>query len=1074
MARRFEDDLDQARSAQRSLGTKMAAYTNGPNLDKTGKGIERKPEVSIGAGEERPLVRNGSAPSGGRDDRDQAAARSAMRGINISKTVNLNPPGDDSHIAGGVGGKAKRTKVKDWKDPGSDLAPQQGTAITKLTRLAVPIVRPIRAQTADGVTSFHFSHEAITKTKTERVSDSGRKTRPGSAKDHAAYIERDGAVARSDGAPARDGETLEKVGTELEKIASKKIEGLNPNGEERMLANVATELGKAAVGGIYIERQEAMAHGTDGVAVLYTNIDADPFERRKFWKLVEEHEKTPSEDAMRIRVASNPQLWLDVINDADCPDDFIKTIETADPMIEVRIRTEDNDRMRQLMLRYGWTPPKRRKVQGLSQEDQSAVEFQQDKADGIVFEDARGGRIQFRIIGELPHEVDHDARVRIVRGFAQEFEKRNLPYVAVMHAPDHTNSDKNWHFHLIYHDRPAQRFTGDASNHIKPLRENATDYAKRQHDIAHEAILNKDVIAQEGEWDFTVRMTYRQKCRHVQTAYPFAQKKSRECNKRDFVPKLRKVLADITNEELESAGHRRRLDPRSYADIGIDRQPDQHLGTRAAQHETSGISTDVGRQNERNQWAYQMAQILHYQETEELKLRDDIAQMRRVNQAIVGDDPRSDLIERQIIRYEQLHCAAIEHEVIARMMQENIDRAASRAKKVKLTCEKHLKAIGDKKASNRQVKHKSDYENKLREAVAHLDGLKIMFANEVLQIGRSEQQAKLLQVEAKESPAEYYKLVKELQADQGITNLQIPSVGPPIKAAPAENVNQSAGTGNEDVCSLTEKEIDAFINTLMNENIRLVIRDRKVVPAINDQRFARVVTAPNYASFQVRLEAIRRKQTEAIKDLLEVLNNRPDAIGTVTRPDGKTIVNLKINDKRLQAALYSYQDDREVSRAIQMAIALQRPSHSLPAAVSKTPSTTVTPLAAAEPNIKPNAVLHTDQAHVKGVGKPEHISIASQSLDAHLAALDEAAGSKNRRVQAWAQAHFSMDKKRINRSAQLIRNDDEAERAARELNPKIMEMIISDAPNRHVHDIYNGPARSIGMIMDRDFGIDIN
>ncbi len=1258
MARHFEYDLNQARSAQQSLGIKMASYTNGPNLDSIGNRIEQQSSASNRGGKERPLISNDRSPSGGRDDRDQAAARAAMRGINIGRTVNLKPPGGDSHITGQVGSESRRTKAKDWKDPGSDSVPNQGTAITKFTRLAVPIVRDIRAETSDGVTSFHFSHETISKTRTERVSDTGRRTRPGSAKNHANYIERDGAVARTIGEPAEDGKALEK-------IAAEKAKGLRPNSEEKILADVAVKSGKAAIGGIYIERQEAIAHETDGAAILYTNIDADPFERRKFWELVETHEKNPGEDAMRIHVASNPELWLDVMSDPDCPKTVTKNIEAADPMLEIRVQTKDNDLIRKLMRRHGWKPPKRRKTKGLSQEEQAAVEFQQGKTDGIVFEDARGGRIQCRIIGELPHEVSHEARVRILRGFAQEFERRDIPYVAVMHAPDHTNNDKNWHFHLIYYDRPAKRFTGAAADHIKPLRPNATDYVRRQHDIARKAISDKEVIAQVGQWDFTVKATYRQKCRHVQTAYPFAQDKLRECNKNDFIPKLRKVLADITNEEFKLAGHRRRLDPHKHSDMGIERQSDEHLGTRAAQLEASGISTNIGRQNERNQWAYQMTQIRRYQDSEEVKLRGDVAQMRRVTPAIVNNEPRSDLIKSHIDRYEQLRRAAIEHEVIGRTIQENIDRAASRANRIKFTCEKHLKAIGAKKASKGQIRHKSDYEAKLKEAVTHLDGLKVMFAHETLQINRSMEQAKLLHIEAAELQAEHGKLVKEAQAERSSGSPQAVGLETRSSATSSNDVDQRAETGDEDAGVLTNKQIDAFVATVIDENIRLVIRDRKVVPAVQDPRFAGVVTAPNYASCQPRLRVIRRNQNEAIKDLLEILSNRPDAIGTITRPDGKIIVKLKINDKRLQAALYSYQNDRDVSQAIKSAIALQQPSQSLPAEVSEAPSSTVTPSVSTESLIKPpeNASPHQDVVHrallertlsdfcwlesngksslllsdasAKRLGVPTRIEIAAdvvpvfdqitvavaheqfrlskfiesskvnvrftpsgmvlpayadqelqdiaakhsrdpecckvyasiqkladewdeailrfgflrgrrnvgdeilrlanrileddaamarvrisgpmlkiellttrqyylaqapqpqenaglrdnqtqlknvrkqmdagaskQSPEAQQAPIHEAATSHNELVRAWAKAMSSGDKNIIQHKAQLVRNDDEAERVARALDPSIMKAIISDAPNRHMPDAPSVSGRSIGTMMDRDFGIE--
>lgn len=959
MEQHLKQNLELARRTQQSLGIKMDAYMNGPNLDNTGQGIERQPKPLKGGGTEPSLVSNITASTAGKDDRDQAAARAAMRGIEISKTVNLNLPGGDSHITGKVGGKSKYAAVKDWKDPGSDPMLQKGSAITKLTRLAVPITRPIRAETNDGVTSFHFNHEAITKTKIERVSATSRKTRPGSAKDHAAYIERDAAVARSMGASAVDNDGLEKSETEPENIAAEKSGGLNLDGEEQTLAEDAAELGEAAVGGVYIERQEAIAHEADGAPVLFTNIDADPAERRKFWELVELHEREPGEDYMRIRKGTNLDLWSAVFYDPDCPTIDIKPTRKGDSSNEVRIQTESNDLMRALMRRHGWAPPKRRKVEGLNQDEQAAIEFQQDKADGIVFEDARGGRIQCRIIGELPHEVSHEARVRILRGFAQEFERRYIPYVGVMHAPDHTNSDKNWHFHLIYHDRPAARFVNDPSHpvnaHLAPNPKGAAQTENMKAEAR--AILGTSEFDKfEGQWNFSIPYTRKSASRNVRTRYPFAQPKHRECSDKDFIPKLRQVLADLTNEELESAGQRRRVDPRKYSDFGIDRPTDKHLGTSAAQHETAGISTNIGRKNELNQWAYQMTQIQRYQEAEIKKLHADVDWMRRINQDAIGDDPRSELIEHQINRYQQLRQAAIEHAVIASTMQENIDRAASRANKVKLMCEKHLKAIADNKASKQHIRHKSDYEAKLNEALIHLAGLKILFADEALQIVRSTEQAKLLQAEAKELRSEYDNLAKQVQADRGIRKLQAALVESSTKRIQPMDVDHEIGTSDDDARAVTKEQIDAFIDTVLKENIRVVIRDRKYIPAVEDPRFASVVAAPNYASFQARLKGIHANQVDAISKLLKVLDNNPEALKSIVGPDGRAIVTLKINDKQLQAALQSYQGDRAVSLAIDRAIALQKPPERLAEVMPKVPSSIVTPKPApAQPTVQPPA-----------------------------------------------------------------------------------------------------------------------
>jgi len=78
---------------------------------------------------------------------------------------------------------------------------------------------------------------------------------------------------------------------------------------------------------------------------------------------------------------------------------------------------------------------------------------------------------------------DPDARIRILKGFSDEFEKRNLPFIAVMHAPDHANDDRNWHFHLVYHDRPTRRFTGMADDRLWDLPADAPKQVADRHKI---------------------------------------------------------------------------------------------------------------------------------------------------------------------------------------------------------------------------------------------------------------------------------------------------------------------------------------------------------------------------------------------------------------------------------------------------------------------------------------------------------------------------------------------------------------------------------------------------------------
>ncbi|MCZ8310790.1 MAG: MobA/MobL family protein [Magnetospirillum sp.] len=72
------------------------------------------------------------------------------------------------------------------------------------------------------------------------------------------------------------------------------------------------------------------------------------------------------------------------------------------------------------------------------------------------FERRADARLQCRIIGELPHWISASERRRIMEEFCKIFEEKRLPFWAVCHKPDvEIGSDpRNFHFHIIYSDRP--------------------------------------------------------------------------------------------------------------------------------------------------------------------------------------------------------------------------------------------------------------------------------------------------------------------------------------------------------------------------------------------------------------------------------------------------------------------------------------------------------------------------------------------------------------------------------------------------------------------------------------------
>jgi hypothetical protein len=69
----------------------------------------------------------------------------------------------------------------------------------------------------------------------------------------------------------------------------------------------------------------------------------------------------------------------------------------------------------------------------------------------------RGGRVQCRLVIELPHELTGEQRLRILEAFARRFEERGLPHYGVIHKPDENNDDRNYHAHFAYYDRPSRK-----------------------------------------------------------------------------------------------------------------------------------------------------------------------------------------------------------------------------------------------------------------------------------------------------------------------------------------------------------------------------------------------------------------------------------------------------------------------------------------------------------------------------------------------------------------------------------------------------------------------------------------
>ena len=163
-----------------------------------------------------------------------------------------------------------------------------------------------------------------------------------------------------------------------------------------------------------------------------------------------------------------------------------------------------------------------------------AVE-RRERADGLV---------QCRIVAELPHEASAAGMRRIADRFLACFAARGLiAHAAIRRAlpardPSAGGDPRNVWMHLVYHDRPA--------------------------------------------------------CREGPGHWRFAAKKDRGARGPAWLKELRARYAEACNAVLEREGSRRRYFPGRYAEMGIDKIPQRHLGPVLTAFERQGRATRQG------------------------------------------------------------------------------------------------------------------------------------------------------------------------------------------------------------------------------------------------------------------------------------------------------------------------------------------------------------------------------------------------------------------------------------------------------------------------------------------------
>jgi len=166
-------------------------------------------------------------------------------------------------------------------------------------------------------------------------------------------------------------------------------------------------------------------------------------------------------------------------------------------------------------------------------------------------EKRRDSRTAREWVVALPAELGPDERRALARSFALELASRyGVAADVAIHAPDREGDNRNHHAHILTTTRQVSR---DASGAL---------------------VLGSKTAIELGDRD--------------------RKKAGIEGRSAHDIGLLRERWAVLANSALERAGHAQRIDHRSLAAQGIDREPTQHLGPVASQMERRGRQSDRG------------------------------------------------------------------------------------------------------------------------------------------------------------------------------------------------------------------------------------------------------------------------------------------------------------------------------------------------------------------------------------------------------------------------------------------------------------------------------------------------
>ncbi|MEG3166376.1 MobA/MobL family protein [Sphingomonas sp. PB2P19] len=191
----------------------------------------------------------------------------------------------------------------------------------------------------------------------------------------------------------------------------------------------------------------------------------------------------------------------------------------------------------------------------------------------IHYPKPRAGRVQEQFDVEIPAECDEADIAAIVGKLAADLDSLGVRYTIVVHVPDKNNDRRNYHIHFIMY-------------------------------------LGRCTLAPDGSWKFDAKPGEPPKLRPGEIAVGLGaitvekwSSSHHNALAAEDMRALRMRYAEHVNERLTARKSDRSYDPRTYVEIGIDRQPARHLGSAAARLVAAGVPVEIDIANAINGWS---------------------------------------------------------------------------------------------------------------------------------------------------------------------------------------------------------------------------------------------------------------------------------------------------------------------------------------------------------------------------------------------------------------------------------------------------------------------------------------